>query len=362
MDFQQTFSKNLRAKRKEMGMSQKQLAFKIGFSEKTVSKWESGKAMPSLEVFAQLCNILGWDSREALNPNRDVYYLGIDGGGTKTAFLLCDKENRVVETYTCGGCNPYEMGIERTKAVLKEGIAHVCKNIPYSFIRVFAGIAGGRLEAHRQSLSQFLNTFGFYAYDVGNDNDNLISVALGGQDGITVIMGTGFCIYQVLNGKKTQIGGFGYLFDEGGSGYHFGRDALSAMFAHFDGNGTPTVLSQMIEEKTGMSPRELLPKLYKEEKRYIASFSPLVFQAQKQNDPVAQKIVKRNLSAVATRLLLAQKGFPEGKINVVFAGGLTKEETLLPQLLELLPQKDRFHFTVLKEEIVCGAVRLAQKL
>lgn len=49
----------LAQKRKELGLTQKQLAEKLGMSDKSVSKWERGICLPDVSVYIELCNILG---------------------------------------------------------------------------------------------------------------------------------------------------------------------------------------------------------------------------------------------------------------------------------------------------------------
>ena len=46
-------------KRKELNLTQAQLAEKLGVSNKTVSKWENGKCMPDYGVIQLLCTELG---------------------------------------------------------------------------------------------------------------------------------------------------------------------------------------------------------------------------------------------------------------------------------------------------------------
>ena len=46
-------------KRKELNLTQAQLAEKLGVSNKTVSKWENGKCMPDYGVIQPLCTELG---------------------------------------------------------------------------------------------------------------------------------------------------------------------------------------------------------------------------------------------------------------------------------------------------------------
>jgi len=46
-------------RRKTAGLTQLQLAEKLGITDRAVSKWETGKAMPDLSVMQELCGILG---------------------------------------------------------------------------------------------------------------------------------------------------------------------------------------------------------------------------------------------------------------------------------------------------------------
>ena len=46
------------SKRREQNLTQEQLAEKIGVSNRTVSKWETGKTMPDYSVVERLCQVL----------------------------------------------------------------------------------------------------------------------------------------------------------------------------------------------------------------------------------------------------------------------------------------------------------------
>ena len=45
--------------RKEKGLTQEQLAEKLDVSQKSVSRWETGKTMPDLSLYEPLCEVLG---------------------------------------------------------------------------------------------------------------------------------------------------------------------------------------------------------------------------------------------------------------------------------------------------------------
>ena len=54
-------------KRKQLGMTQKQLAEQVGLTDKAVSKWERGKSVPDSAMIADLCRILHISVNEFLS-------------------------------------------------------------------------------------------------------------------------------------------------------------------------------------------------------------------------------------------------------------------------------------------------------
>ena len=54
-------------KRKELTLTQEQLAEKVGVSSKTISKWECGKSLPDHNIIELLCNVLKITTSELIN-------------------------------------------------------------------------------------------------------------------------------------------------------------------------------------------------------------------------------------------------------------------------------------------------------
>lgn len=54
---------------KESGLTQTELAKKLGIKQPTVGQYLSGRAMPALDTFANLCAILDLDPAEVLCLN-----------------------------------------------------------------------------------------------------------------------------------------------------------------------------------------------------------------------------------------------------------------------------------------------------
>ena len=56
--------------RKEEGMTQAELAEKLGISDRAVSKWETGKSMPDSGIMLELCGFLKINVNELLSGER----------------------------------------------------------------------------------------------------------------------------------------------------------------------------------------------------------------------------------------------------------------------------------------------------
>lgn len=110
-DYEKNFAYNVKRLRKAQGLTQKMLADAAGCSEKTVSKWEAGISVPYVDTLFKLTKILHTGIENLFVDAAQVYYLGIDGGGTKTALKLTDGDGVVLRTLEAASCNPYDSGM-----------------------------------------------------------------------------------------------------------------------------------------------------------------------------------------------------------------------------------------------------------
>ncbi len=287
------------------------------------------------------------------------YLLGIDGGGTKTEFLLTDLNKNEIKRIILGTSNPVNAGIENTFSVLRQGIERICENLNKCEISVFAGIAGGGSENIKDSIREFLKTFGFGKFSNGSDTDNAISTALKGENGTAVIMGTGIVAFGVLEGKAHRAGGWGYMLDKGGSAFCYGSDALNCAYEYLDGRGESEMLLKLAEEKMNMPLKEAVSRIYDGGPVFVASFAPVVFEAYKNGDKTAESIIDRNSYEAAKVIAAACGKSAQKRENVVILGGLCKQrEILLPFISKYLGEGYAVDFS--DEPAVNGAVALAK--
>lgn len=291
------------------------------------------------------------------------YFLGIDGGGTKTLFWLVDTCGQVVAKAEKGACNPNDIGIENAVSLLKDGIRETVGAIPYERITMFAGISGGGLTGdHAEKLRLFFSGFGFFAFDNGSDIENL--VALSDEDrAVLVIMGTGFIVYALDGAYRKRIAGWGQFFDDGGCGYTIGRDVITAVLSAFDGSGAQTLLTDLLTERLGETAEAHLAKFYEGGKQYIASFAELAFVGAEKKDGISLMILQKNMAFAAEKIKAGIHALTgREKISVLLAGGITKQhEILFPMLREYLTE-ETYRLHRLDQEPIEGAVRRAKAI
>lgn len=60
----------IKAERKEKNLTQREVAQRLGISEKTVSKWETGNGLPEVSLMKPLCDLLGISLNELFSGTR----------------------------------------------------------------------------------------------------------------------------------------------------------------------------------------------------------------------------------------------------------------------------------------------------
>lgn len=363
-DILKFFSENLRLRRRELGMTQRELAEKLGYTEKAVSKWERGASLPPSILLPQLSALLETSIDALMSENAEIlYYLGIDGGGTKSDFILADQNGKIRKRTILGSANPNDVGMESCFQVLNAGILDVCDGLPMRNISVFAGLSGGIAGDNQQRIAEHLKHYSFGMVKNGSDAQNAIAVSLGDRDGIVVIMGTGAMAFAQSNGELHRIGGFGYLFGDNGGGFSLGRDAISAALRDECGYGEKTLLTELVLKQCGgASVLGALSNFYDGGKRMVASYAPLVFEALAAGDGVAKKVLSTNMLSVADLIEAAAKHMV-GKtpIRVILCGGIPcSRKDVLPLISNALGERaGLYQLEICNRPMVYGALMLA---
>lgn len=325
---------NIKAYRHKMGIKQFELADKLSVSPQAVSNWEQSLSIPDIGNLCALAELfdITLDTLVLRKQHRRSLMIAVDGGGSKTEFVLFTDEGHIKNRIVLGGSNPNVVGIEKSQYVLKTGIDMLCA-VGTDIIGIYCGIAGAFAGDNQKRLGSFLReTYPDLTVACSSDILNVAASVTDAERCITVICGTGSNV-TAMNGKEIKrVGGGGYLFDGKGSGFDIGRDVISAVLAAEDGIGAETFLTELVTERLGGSVWESLNAIYAQEKSYVASFAQEGFEAYRKGDPVAVGIIESNLNTLADRINFAARSCDCGN-QVIISGGLTHKKDILSDIL-----------------------------
>jgi glucosamine kinase len=183
-----------------------------------------------------------------------AYYLGIDGGGTKTRCLLAD-ETTVVARAMSGGSNLVRLGEQQARQSLHTAVRQACAaaNITCGQIRALCiGAAGAaRPEITAKIVSIFKDLIPEIPpekIEVVGDSVIALEAAFGTGPGVIAIAGTGSIVYgRDAGGHVARAGGWGFAISDEGSGHWIGRRAIASVMSAHD-QRVETALTRMILE------------------------------------------------------------------------------------------------------------------
>lgn len=177
----------------------------------------------------------------------DLFWLGVDAGGTGTRAVLATQDGRVSGRGEAGPGNPQVLGEERAAAAWSSAIRHALDGHSPTLVQGLAlGVAGVRSpEEAARARRLLLDWSDIKMVQVTGDLEIAHAAALGGAAGTVVIAGTGSAaLASDGQGRNARAGGWGWLADDAGGGYWLARRALAAACAGADGRGPATTLGE----------------------------------------------------------------------------------------------------------------------
>ncbi len=357
---QSTLSENIKKHRTRLGISQRELADRTGVSVQAVSKWERGNSAPELVTVCELARIFSVSVDELLRHDAPEMsaFIGIDGGGTKTEFLLFLPTGEVLGRTLLPSTNPNAVGMETTHSVLERGINSLLSMTTSPVVGIYAGIAGMLSADNKERVESFLKErYPSIPSSVSTDIYNVMASAVECERCVAAIAGTGSVVYAKVGNEIHRFGGWGYILDEGGSGFDLGRDALRAALRDNEGTGRKTRLTELIENHLCAKAFDKIPELYGTAPSSIAAIAPLVFEAARLGDRVATEIIRDSFSYLARRITSAIEKFDTGNTVVISGGLMSASDMWLPALKSALPPDTEIVIPTLPQ--IFGTCRLA---
>ena len=144
------FSERLKKEREKRGWSQNDLAEKIHVSRQAVSKWETGKNYPSIEVIINLSDLFGITIDELLRSDEELKEKVIQDSkklaypGWKTFFdcLFLFGTFLLLVKLTIYGLNHFL----NTNIIIPEGLPKLLSNLLPFALMVIGGIGSDQLK------------------------------------------------------------------------------------------------------------------------------------------------------------------------------------------------------------------------
>lgn len=214
------------------------------------------------------------------------YFLGIDGGGSKTVATVVNENGKEVGIGTSGSIDILNEPLEKFKENLFEAVRIALESKKLSLRNIAASCFGvpivGDVEGIEGKIKPVIEELGLKHYTLVNDVRVALEGALPESSGAVLLAGTGAMVMaKDKYGNIFRVDGWGEHVGDLGSGYYIGQMTLRRVFEEYDGRLEHTPLSDMIKDFAKVSDlREILVKCKGANVRtYIASFSRIACQA-----------------------------------------------------------------------------------
>lgn len=266
-----------------------------------------------------------------------MIFLGVDGGGTKTALGLLSGQGELVaqrETSASYLAGPPGVGPRHVTGVLAEAVPALCTaaGIDPSMIDfAFFGIpAYGELSADQPLLDAApRGILGHDHYRVDNDVVCGWAGSLAMADGINVVAGTGSIAYGRNGEAGARVGGWGELFGDEGSGYWMAIRGLQTFSKMSDGRLPWGPFGDLVRERLGLQTDfdvlDVVQHEWDYDRTKIAALSRLVTEAADAGDGAATKILDDAVDDLVLHVTAVRHriGFDQGStVPVSYSGGV----------------------------------------
>lgn len=270
-------------------------------------------------------------------------FLGADGGGTKTEFVLIDSSGQIRARHQGSSSYYLQIGLDGLAQVLRDGITAVLteaklspKNIRYAFFGLPAYGEDSQIEDRLDSLPR--DILGHDHYRCGNDMVCGWAGSLAGEDGINIVAGTGSIGYGERLGASARCGGWGEIFGDEGSAYWIAAQGLNAFTRMSDGRLPVGPLYRMMKKHFEITADlDLCGRVMGDASRdKIAALSTLVAEAAAAGDAVALAIFDRagrELAEIVEAIRVQLHYGMRESVRLSYSGGVFRSGDLILQPL-----------------------------
>ncbi|MGC2539781.1 MAG: BadF/BadG/BcrA/BcrD ATPase family protein [Candidatus Sulfotelmatobacter sp.] len=306
-----------------------------------------------------------------------AYYLGIDGGGSKTTCAVGD-ETSLLALVVAGPSNITRVGEARARESLHRAIGQACAEAKIDarqLSRACVGAAGAGRERIASVVRSMVAELIPGNVEVVGDMEIALQAALGTGPGVIVIAGTCSIAYGRDAQRKTaRAGGWGFAISDEGSAQWIGRAAVGGVLravdeptCHREAEAAPQLFHE-IKSVWKIESVEELARAANSTSDFAVLF-PAVLAAADYGDELARQVLAqaaRELARLARIVLVRlspERPEPGAAVPLAMAGGVFRHSPVIRELFyndvrAAHPQ------VVLKSEVVepvHGALQLARR-
>lgn len=299
------------------------------------------------------------------------YYIGIDGGGSKTIFAISGEDGKILGTVMAGSAFYKQIGEEGVIELLKNGVKEVCafaegENTEIASV-CFGMPAWGESPANDKVIEQkILSTFPEWNIHIVNDCEVGWAGSLLAKPGINIVAGTGSIAFgKNEDGETARSGGWSEWFGDEGSGYWLGMKCVQLFTRQADCRDEKGPLYRIVRESLQLSDDmeivDLFESEYLHQRDKIASLQKLLLLAAKEGDAYAVEAYTQAARELYDIVRGVKKQIFAGKAcTVSCSGGIFKVGDLIRKPFMELLAADGMELTDAKAEPYVGAVLLAK--
>lgn len=258
--------------------------------------------------------------------------LGVDGGNTKTDFLLCTSNGERLAYLRTGTCSHEALsGYKSAELALKAGLNQVCKAagiMPEDIDSSVLGLAGADTAKQHAILTEVAESL--LNGEVLVCNDSLLGIKAAIPDGIGIccINGTGASVSGIdSDGRTMQVGGIGGVSSDYAGGGFTAREVLRHVYSARYRDERPTALTDGVLDLFHAERDADLLELFHPEhlkiKNVEFALNRLLFTCAENGDKTAQEILFETAKILAGSTAGCIKNLRfDGTVTVVLAGSL----------------------------------------
>lgn len=271
-------------------------------------------------------------------------YVGVDGGATKSIIRLEDAEGRLLGQAWCGPAN-IRISVEQTWEAILTGLNEILHKNSINFeqnrhrLHVGMGLAGSEVTAAYDAF--IAQAPGFKTFIVTSDAHIACLGAHGGKDGGVIIAGTGAVGYQIEGQVTTKVGGWGFPYDDDGSGAWLGLHALKMTLQWLDGRLSSSPLVRAIYDHFNQDRNKMIDWAMHANSTAFAALAPILIKQHQLGDQTATRLLKEAAGAIDRiwQVMYKAQQTEEKALRYALIGGIAP--FLVPYLAQ--PLRDHLH-------------------